>query len=172
MKEEGEAAVSPALAAEGVGLVLYNDQGKILIVFEGNERIEYDKGVGDPSIAWETRDRSPDGSFESIDRALQRVLDEEVGLDVKISKVSLLLQFTTSFGIPQTIFCAEFHGASRMGGTAIDSGEILGWEWIFPEDLIGRRMRGGMREILAAYQRFVCEEDVVAFSHEREKRVA
>ncbi len=149
--KEMENTFSPLV--EGVGLVLYDGAGRLFIVFEGKSKPLYDKEVGDPSIPWETRERIG-GCLESYEQALQRALDEEVGLEVRVSEISVLFQFTTSFGIPQTIYRAKFDDAIRMGGTAVETGELLGWEWIFPEDLVDRRMRGGMREIINAYAHY------------------
>ena len=140
---------------QGVGLVLYREDGRIFIVFEGREKLAFDKQIGDPSIPWETRERDEEGQFESFEVALKRVCDEEIGLEVRISEVSLLLQFVTSFGVSQTIFCAKYDDAIRLGGTAIETGELLGFDWMFPEELANRRVRGGMREILEAFDRLV-----------------
>lgn len=147
--------ILPASDVEGVGLVLYDDEGRIFIAFEGRSKPQYDKEIGDPTVPWETRERLSDGTYETFATALNRTLDEEVGFEVQISELDQLIRFRTSFGVWTTIFLAKFDDAVRMGGTAIETGELLGWEWMFPRKLENRRVRGGMREILAAYQRYV-----------------
>lgn len=141
------------LQVEGVGLVLCNEWEQILFVTEGREKSKYDKRVGDLSIPWETRERDADGNHEPLDRALQRVLDEEVGFLVNVSEAEVFFCFEI-FGVRQTIFFARFYDAIRMGGTAIESGEILGYEWLFPGEIISRRLRGGMHQILRAYEEY------------------
>jgi len=147
-------SILPASDVEGVGLVLYDDAGRIFIAFEGRSKPQYDKEIGDPTIPWETRERLLGGEYESLETALKRTLDEEVGFEVRISELDHLIRFKTSFGVWTTIFCAKFDDAVRMGGAAIETGELLGWEWMLPEELENRRVRGGIREILAAYQQY------------------
>lgn len=137
---------------QGIGLVLYDEYGRLFFVTEGVEKSQYDKRVGDLSIPWETREVYADGSLESDEDALQRVLMEEVGFGVLISPATLLLEFILIGKIPQKIYIAECYGASRFGGEAIVSGELLGWEWAHLKDIRSHRVRGGMREILEMYQ--------------------
>ncbi|MBP7822249.1 MAG: NUDIX hydrolase [Candidatus Moranbacteria bacterium] len=139
----------------GIGLVLYDERGQIFIVAEGIAKPLYDKKVGDLSIPWETMEMGADGKLESIATALERVLTEEVGFEVLISPPILLLEFMLNGEIPQEIYFAECQGARRFGGTAIETGELLGWEWAYSEDIRNYRVRGGMKEILDAWDRHV-----------------
>jgi hypothetical protein len=140
---------------QGIGLVLYDEYGRVYFVTEGVAKARYGKQVGDLSIPWETREVGADGKPESITTALERVLTEEVGFGVLISPPILLLEFMLNGEIPQEIYFAEFLGASRLGGTAIESGELLGWEWAYSEDIRNHRVRDGMKEILDAWDRHV-----------------
>lgn len=160
-----ETVALPTLRVEGVGLVLYDEVGRIFFVIEGIAKPKYDKRVGDLSIPWETRNRDANGNHEPLESALQRVLDEEVGFLVNLSEAKAFFCFEI-FGAQQTIFCARFHDVIRMGGTAIETGEILGYEWLFPETVRSRRMRGGMRQILSAYEAFI-EQPVLVCAHVR-----
>jgi len=146
--------VGSAPEVQGIGLVLYDEYGRLYFVTEGVAKAWYRKQVGDLSIPWETREIGADGKLESITIALERVLTEEVGFGVLISPPTILLEFMLFDEIPQTILLAEFLGASRLGGTAIETGELLGWEWVHPNDIRDHRVRGGMPEILAAYQQY------------------
>ena len=137
---------------QGIGLVLYDEYGRLFFVTEGVEKSQYDKRVGDLSIPWETREVYADGSLESDEIALQRVLREEVGFGVLISPAILLLEFKLFGVIPQKIYLAECYGASRFGGEAIVTGELLGWEWAHQSDIRSHRVRGGMQKILEAYR--------------------
>lgn len=148
-------SVGSTPGVQGFGLVLYDEYGRVYFVTEGVAKARYGKEVGDLSIPWETMERGEDGKLESIASALERVLTEEVGFGVLISLPTILLEFMLNGEIPQTILLAEFLGASRLGGTAIETGELLGWEWAYSEDIRNHRVRDGMKEILDAWDRHV-----------------
>ena len=105
-----------------VGLFIFNDEGKLLLV---------------KSPKWEGLYSVPGGHIElgeTIEEAAKREAEEEVGLDIKLEKVLMVQD-----GIYPKHFSSKKHFVfmecicRSSGDVRIDNKEIVDFEWIKPE---------------------------------------
>ncbi|MBL7057780.1 NUDIX hydrolase [Patescibacteria group bacterium] len=130
----------------GVGLILRNPVGDILVHQELMSKPWLGKEIGDYSIPMETIELG-----ETVQSCLNRLLFEEVGEDVVIAlhpTKQILWYNILNKGIV-VIFQARFICASNL--EPAEKGEILPAGWMSPTKLLNQKMRVGVREIIQNY---------------------
>lgn len=127
----------------GVGLILHNPTGHILVIRELVAKPEIEKEAGMLSIPLETTNDGEDSYMTLI-----RLLIEEVGRNLTIRDVRHFKTFTVKDTEIRcyTGFCD--HAKSEFNPTS-DDVEIVGW--MTPRGLLQQRVRREVPPILNAY---------------------
>ena len=123
-----------------VGLFIFNDAGKILLV---------------KSPKWEGFYTVPGGHIElgeTIEEAARREAKEEVGLDVKLEKVLMVQEavYPKEFSRKKHFIFIECICKSN-GDVKIDNNEIVHFEWIKPEKALELNLERFTRNVIKKY---------------------
>lgn len=148
----------PSPIVRSIGLILYDDQGQILMGQEGRNNPAYGKKRSDYTFPWETWEVG-----KTPAQMLRQACDEEGGTDIVFTDLELVLRDQPVFETRATIFQARVVSCADFRGSAVNAGEILepGMVFIpiarFLKDARGRGcgllpMRSGVKEALKAFR--------------------
>lgn len=127
----------------GVGLILYNPTGHILVIKELVAKPEIEKEAGMLSIPFETSDEGEDSYM-----TLVRLVTEEVGRNIVPRKIRLFGTFTVKDTEIRCYTAVCDHVVSDFKPTS-DDVEIVGW--MAPRELLEMHVRREVPPILNAY---------------------
>jgi len=128
-----------------IGALVVNDKGKILLI---------------KSPKWKDVFVVPGGHIklgESIEQAVKREIKEEVGLDVEVGKMLLVLEsiFSDEFHEKRHFIFLDYLCRAKSKDVVMDDKEAKSFVWVKPEDALELNLNKTTREFIKAYLNFL-----------------